>query len=93
MESEELLDRHAKHLGGLGASFKPVRPPRRGGSFESETGNLHSLCGEGPCPAKVVFYLLNMDIQDGQDKQQETLLHGKRTGCVFPHPNPRGVPY
>ena len=30
---------------------------------------------------------------DKQDKQDETLLRGKLTRCVFPHPNPRGVPF
>ena len=38
---------------------------------------------QGPCPVKLVFYLLNMDIQDGQDKQNETLLRGKRTGSMI----------
>ena len=41
---------------------------------------------QGPCPVKPVFYILNMDRQDGQDKQDETLRHGKLTrsviGCV-----------
>ncbi len=43
-----------------------------------------------PRPVDPVIYLLNMDTQDEQD---ETLLRGKLTGCVFPHPNPRGVPF
>ena len=43
---------------------------------------------QGPRRVDPVIYLLNMDTQDEQD---ETLLRGKLTGCVFPHPNPRGV--
>ena len=39
---------------------------------------------QGPCPDKPVFYILNMDTQDRQD---EMLWHGIRTGsmigCVF----------
>ena len=42
---------------------------------------------QGPRPVDPVIYLLNMDTQD------ETLLRGKLTGCVFPHPYPRGVPF
>ena len=30
------------------------RPPRRGGSFESETTDLHDLSGVGTCPVKPV---------------------------------------
>ena len=33
---------------------------------------------QGPCRAKPVFYLLNMDAQDRQDKQHETLRHRKQ---------------
>ena len=47
----------------------------------------------GPCPVDPVIYLLNIDTQDAQDLQDEKLLPGKLTGCVFPHPNPRGVPF
>ena len=45
---------------------------------------------QGPCPVDPVIYLLNMDTQDEQD---ETLLHGKLTRRVFPHPNPRSIPF
>ena len=38
---------------------------------------------QGPCPAKSVFYLLNMDTQDRQDKQNEKLLHRKLTGSII----------
>ena len=48
---------------------------------------------QGPCPVDPVIDLLNMDTQDAQDLQDERLLHVKLTGCVFPHPNPRGVPF
>ena len=44
-------------------------------------------------PLNRLVVLGNMDIQDGQDKQHEKLLRGKRIGCVSPHPNPRGVPF
>ena len=30
---------------------------------------------QGPCPVKPVFYILNIDTQDRQDKQDEKLLH------------------
>ena len=30
---------------------------------------------QGPCPVKPVFYILNIDTQDRQDNQDETLLH------------------
>ena len=30
---------------------------------------------QGPCPAIPVFYLLNIDAQDAQDNQYETLRH------------------
>ena len=48
---------------------------------------------QGPCPVDPVIYQLNMDTQDAQDQQDETLLHGKLTRCVFPRPNPRGVAF
>ena len=48
---------------------------------------------QGPCAVGPVIYLLNMDRQDAQDEQDERLWHGKLTGCVFPHPDPRGVPF
>ena len=38
---------------------------------------------QGPCPIKPVFYLLNMDTQDRQDKQDEKLLHRKRTRSMI----------
>ena len=42
---------------------------------------------QGICPVGPVFYLLNMDTQDTQDIQDETLRHGKRArsmiACVF----------
>ena len=42
---------------------------------------------QGPCSVKPVFYLLNMDTQDRQDKKDETLRQRKRTcamiGYVF----------
>ena len=38
---------------------------------------------QGPCRVKPVFYLLNMDTQDRQDKQHETLRHRKRTRSMI----------
>ena len=34
---------------------------------------------QGPCRVKPVFYELNMDTQDRQDKEHETLRHRKQT--------------
>ena len=48
---------------------------------------------QGLCPVDPVNYLLNIDAQDAQDAQDERMLQGKLTRYVFPHPNPRGVPF
>ena len=53
------------------------------GSYEGETTNLHGLSGTRPSRAKPVFYLLNMDTQDRQDKQQERLRHRKQTRSMI----------
>ena len=38
---------------------------------------------QGPCRAKPVFYLLNMDAQDRQDKRHERLRHRKQTRSMI----------
>ena len=38
---------------------------------------------QGPCPVKPVFYLLNVDTQDRQDKQEEKLLLRKLTRSMI----------
>ena len=73
--------------------FHKLQPPELRGLFQTSRapaphdGADHSrvkqrifmACREqGPCRAKPVFYLLNMDAQDGQDKQHERLRHRKQ---------------
>ena len=57
-------------------------------------GILLACWEQGPCPVKPVFCIGNMDTQDRQDKQDETLLHRKLTrsmiGCVFEVIHERG---
>ncbi len=38
---------------------------------------------QGPCSVNPVFYFLNMDTQDRQDKQDETLRHRHGTGSMI----------
>ena len=62
-------------------------PPCRADHARVIQGILLACWEQGPCPVKPVFCIGNMDTQDRQDKQDETLLHRKLTrsmiGCVF----------
>ena len=55
------------------------RPPRRGGSFESETTGPYVYREQGHVPLIRLAASLNIDTQDRQDKQDEKLLHSLQT--------------
>ena len=60
-------------------------PVLTGGSFESETTNLHGLLEVGPSPVEPFSRSLNIDaqdLQDAQDNQYGRLLHERRTPAV-----------
>ena len=53
--------------------------PHDGADHSRVKQRIFMACREqGPCRAKPVFYLLNMDAQDKQDKQHERLCHRSR---------------
>ena len=70
-------------FGKLPYARQPCPCPGPGGSFESETTGPYAYQEPGPCPVKPVFYILNIDTQDRQDKQDEKLLHKKLTGSII----------
>ena len=48
-------------------------PPCRADHTRVKQRTFMAYREQGPCRVKPVFYLLNMDAQDAQDKQHETL--------------------
>ena len=64
--------------------FRQVKPPPcRADHTRVKQRTFMAYQEQGPCPVKPVFYLLNMDTQDRQDKQDEKLLHRKLTGSMI----------
>ena len=58
--------------------------PHDGADHTRVKQRIFMACREqGPCRAKPVFYLLNMDAQDRQDKRHETLRHRKQTRSMI----------
>ena len=62
----------------LGIVSLAERPPRWADHTRVKQRIFMAYREQGPCRARPVYYLLNMDAQDRQDKQHQTLRHRKQ---------------